>query len=77
MRAIIENMISQDYVLCYIPGDLDIPEDKMKISNFIGKEVAIPLIFVVAPLWFENFRGKNKKIVFFLISRFWNITSYV
>ena len=71
MRAIIENMISQDYVLCYIPGAFDIPGYKIKISKLTGKEVVIPLIFMVTPLWFENFRG------FFLeISRFWNITSH-
>ena len=34
MRAIIENMISPDYVLCYIPRVLDISLKKFKDLDF-------------------------------------------
>ena len=52
MRAKIENMISSDYVLCYIPRALETLE---KNENFVicnSEEAAAPLMSVAAPLWF-------------------------
>ena len=58
MRAIIENMISPDYIFCYIPQALEILE-KMKAFELASKEAAAPLMSVVAPLWF--WKRKRKK----------------
>ena len=48
MRAIIENKISPDYVLCCIPRVLEILGEKVENLEFTA---AAPLIPVVAPLW--------------------------
>ena len=64
MRAIIENMISPNYVLCYIPRAMAIHR-KMEILEFDSKEAAAPLMSLAAPLLFWKFREKK--------SKFWNV----
>ena len=66
MRAIIENMIVPDYVLCYIPQAMAIPGKKMEILGLTSKEAAAPLMSVAAPLWFWKFREKIQNFGFFL-----------
>ena len=61
MGATIENMISPNNVLCYIPPVLEIFGKKVKILEFTRKEATAPLISVAAPVWFWK-----KKIGFFL-----------
>ena len=50
MWAIIENLISPDYVLCYIPRVFEILGKKLKILEFISNEAVAPLISVATPL---------------------------
>ena len=69
LRAIIENMISTDYVLCYSPRAIAIIGKKMEILEFSSKEAAAPLMSVAAPLWFLKFREKIENFGFFC--KFW------
>ena len=55
MRAIIENKISPDYVLCCIPRVLEILGEKVENLEFTA---AAPLIHAVAPLWVRKISGK-------------------
>ena len=66
MRAIIENMISTDYVLCYSPRAIAIIGKKMEILEFTSKEAAAPLMSVAAPLWLWKFQKKIQNFGFFL-----------
>ena len=59
MRAMIEKMISPDYVLCYVPRALDLLREKMKILKLASKEVGVPVISVAAPLWCSKFSENN------------------
>ena len=52
MRAIIENMISPDYVLCHIPQAMAILGKKMEVLELTSKEAVAPLMSVAAPLWY-------------------------
>ena len=68
MRANIENMISPDYVLCYIPRTLDILE---KNENFIigQKGGGGPFDVMGGPFVVLEILEKN--------SRFWNFISKI
>ena len=71
MRAMIENIISPDYVLCYIPRSLEVPWKMWTFWNSLGRRRQ-PLWYRRRPLGvcnFENFR-ENFGICF---GNFWQI----
>ena len=70
MMAMIENMISPDYVLCYIPRSLEVPWNDLEFR----KEAAASLISVATPLclWFCKFSGKFWNLFW----NFWKIACY-
>ena len=72
MRAIIENMISPDYVLCFIPQFWKILGKKVKNWEFTA---AAPLIPVAALCGFGNFRENFG--IFGNYGKSWKITSYI
>ena len=79
MRAIIKNMISPDYVLCYKPDPWEFSGKQWKFGIF--RERAGPFWSFWRPLWgFRNFQKTFKYLDLFLeflkTSRFWKITSY-
>ena len=66
LRAKIENMISPDFVLCYIPPAMAILGKKWKFWNLLcRKEAAAPLMSVAALCGFRNFEKKFKILEFF------------
>ena len=59
MRAIIENMIGPDYVLCHTPRVLRIIGERMIFLKLTSKGAMALLISVVAFLWLWKFSGKD------------------
>ena len=74
LRAIIENMISPDYVLCYIPRAMAILSWKWKFWNLLVRRRR-PLWSQWRPLCgFGNFEKKIKILEFFpKILKIWKI----
>ena len=70
MRAIIKNMISPDYVLCYKPDPWEFSGKHWSFWNFSGKSRAF-LIFLAAPLRFSKF-SENIEIFGFVFGNFEN-----
>ena len=64
MRAILENMIGPDYVLCYTPRFLGILGERMTFLKFTGEQATTLLISVVALLRFWKFSEKRLNIHF-------------
>ena len=64
MRAIIENMISPDYVLCFIP----------QFWKILGKKVKNLEFTAAALCGFGNFR--ENFVIFGNYGKSWKITSY-